>query len=265
MKKFLIGISVAVVVILLLILLIFGLTKGIVKSADQFFSLVKEGSIEEAYLSTAKEFQAATSEDELRDFLENSTLDEFESASWSSRSISGNTGKLEGSINTEAGGIIPVEIELVKEGGSWKILALRKTSAGLAEKETDKGKATAQKEIPSDQAISSMVNESILLLAGGINRDDFSDFYNSIAKIMQKQMDKDEIRGSFSKFIDEEIDLTIIENETPIFSDKPYIDDKGILRLSGYYATKPYTVYFDLKYIYEHPRWKLIGINIRME
>jgi hypothetical protein len=263
MKKFLIGIGVAVVVILLIILLVFGLTKGIAESGNRFFSLVKEGRIEEAYSSTAKEFRAATSEKELRDFLAKSSLDEFESASWSSRSISGKTGKLEGSINTQGGGVVPIEIEFVKEGGSWKILALRKTSAGLVQKEEEKERAPAKKEIPSDRAIINLANDTILILARDLNKNEYSDFYASIAKLWQNQTDKDALRNVFSGFASKKIDLTIIEGETPVFSQKPYIDDKGLLRLRGYYPTKPYTVHFELKYIYEHPHWKLIEIDIK--
>lgn len=263
MKKILIGVVVAVAVVMLIILLVFGLTKGITESADQFFSLVKGDRIEEAYLSTSKEFKAATSENELRDFLANTNLDEFESASWSSRSISNNVGKLEGSIDTKGGGVVPLEIELVKEGGSWKILALRKASAGLIEKEAEEERTAAEKEVPSDKAIINMVNETILILARDINRNDFSAFYDFIAKIWQSQTDKDALRNVFSDFIDKKIDLTIIEKQTPIISEKPYIDNDGILKLTGYYATKPYMVHFELKYTYEHPQWKLIGINIR--
>jgi hypothetical protein len=34
--------------------------------------------------------------------------------------------------------------------------------------------------------------------------------------------------------------------------------------MEGYYPTQPLKVNFKLKYIYEHPAWKLFGINVNV-
>ncbi|MCX7974949.1 MAG: hypothetical protein N3B16_10710 [Candidatus Aminicenantes bacterium] len=47
-----------------------------------------------------------------------------------------------------------------------------------------------------------------------------------------------------------------------MLSEPPVIDNSGVLRLRGYYATQPYKVNFDLGYLYEHPKWKLVATNI---
>lgn len=266
------GILIVLVVIVAIVLVVMQATKGISRAADQFFALLKDGQVEEAYASTAKEFQAATSLDEFQAFLKSTAIGNFDRASWSSRSISNNTGKLEGSIHTKDGGVVPVELALVKEGGTWKILSLAKQVAGLAEKERAEEatkptgvETTTGKEIPSDQAIMDMVHESVYLLGDGLNHEDLSNFYGHISKLWQSQTDEASLRRDFQRFIDEKVDLTIMEKETPVLSEKPWIDDDGVLRLKGYYATKPYMVHFDLGYIYEYPQWKLFSIKIRIQ
>ncbi len=262
MKKWLIGLLVVLIVIVALVLLVFQATKGLTGASREFFSLVEKGKVEEAYISTAKEFQAATSLEEFRGFLEYTTLDKFEQATWETRSISGNTGKLIGSIKTRDGGVVPLEIDLVKEEGRWKILSLRKAAAGLAEKEKKGEEPAGEKQVPSDEVLSEMVNESVLLLGNAINRKDFSDFYNQIAKLWQSQTDEPSLRTAFQDFIEKQIDLTIVASESPVLSEKPFIDGDGVLNMKGYYPTRPYAVHFELRFLYEYPEWKLAGIHI---
>lgn len=127
-KKILIG---CLVIGGLIVVIVFLLTSGLTKSANQFFSLIENGEIEKAYQSTSKEFQASISESEFESFLSGTSLIDFKSASWSSRSIENNIGELEGSIETKDGGVVPIKINLVKEEGKWKILSIEKTPGGV--------------------------------------------------------------------------------------------------------------------------------------
>lgn len=61
MKKWLIGFIIVLVLIVVKVLIALQATKGVAKSAEEFFTLIKEGKIEKAYNSAAKEFQASTS------------------------------------------------------------------------------------------------------------------------------------------------------------------------------------------------------------
>ncbi len=269
MKKWLIGLLIFLVVIVAIVFVALQATKGVVKAADQFFLFLKNSQVEEAYASTAKEFQAATSLQEFKAFLEFTAIGKFDRASWSTRSVNNNTGKLIGSVHTKDGGVIPVEVELVKEEGKWKVISLTKQKAGLTEKEkkeeiteTTAVEPASGKEIPSEEAITRMIHESVYLLGEGLSQNDLTNFYGHIAKLWQSQTDEASLKQSFREFIERKIDLRIIENEAPVLSENPVIDNDGILRLKGYYATKPYMVYFNLGYIYEYPQWKLVGIEI---
>jgi len=239
MKKWLIGILVVLALAVVIVLVALQATKGVAKSAETFFSLIREGKMEEAYNATAQEFQASTSFESFRQFLEITTLKNFSRASWTTRSINNNLGKLIGSIHTQEGGVVPVEIDLVKEAGQWKILSLTRKASGLKEvKEKEEATPSSRavaREIPSEETIAMIMNETMGLLGEGINKNDFTDFYGHISRLWQNQTDEASLKKAFNEFITKKIDLTIVHDETPVFSEPPYIDQDGILRLKGYY------------------------------
>ncbi len=242
------------------VFLAFLFTSGVTKEADAFFEKVKAGKIEEAYNSTAEAFRKATSFKEFEYFLNVSGLSDFQKATWTERSVQNNMGKLKGSIEIKGGVVIPLEITFVKESGRWKILGIKKRSAGLVEAEKK-----SSKKIPGINDLITMTSNALLVLGDGINHRDFSDFYNFIAKVWQRETSPQELQAAFQAFIDKGIDLTIIKNENPVFSENPYIQKNGVLILKGYYPTKPYMVNFELGFVYEYPEWKLVSIKVSTE
>ncbi|MBU1693228.1 MAG: hypothetical protein KJ726_04220 [Verrucomicrobia bacterium] len=252
--KILLGI---VVVLAIIIALAFFATSGLPKAADEFFSLVQQGKIQEAYLATAAEFRAATSEEAFAAFLESTALGGYQSASWSSRKIENNTGKLEGTVTTRDGGQIPVAVDLVKEGETWKILAVRKAEAGIV-RESDRA------EPPPDAELQRLTTEAVAWLAEAVHKNDFTGFHGHISRLWQGQITADELKNVFASFVEKKIDLSPLREQTPVFSQKPAVDADGVLALEGYFPAQPNQVFFKLKFIYEHPQWKLMGINVRL-
>jgi len=258
MKRVFVVVLVVVGLIVALILGIFLMTSGVTQTADGFFLAVQEGDWDTADSFLAEDFRAATSRENLMSFLRNSALINFKSAVWSSRSVSGKTGELEGSVETEDRGQIPVNITLVKEGGEWKILSIQKAEAGLV-------KGESRKSIPDDETLRSMTENCFRKFARAVNDKDFTEFYAGISELWKSQTDPEKLGGNFKVFMDNNVDFTELESLQPVFSEKPFIDEDDILRLNGYYPTQPNTMYFKLGYIYEHPHWKLSGINISIK
>jgi len=227
MKKVLIGLVIVLVVIGAIILFVLTLTKGLPQSADQFFTLIREGKAKDAYLSASREFQASAPEEDFAAFLKNSTIADYESATWSSRSISGKIGELEGSIKTRAGGVIPIKLRLIKEDGRWKIHAIEKAAAGLVKTPTEttsKASTSTETSVPAEEDLKAMTNASLLLLARAINTKDFSEFYKASAKVWQSQVTPEAMKESFIKYIEQNVDLTFVERSSPEFQEKPSID-----------------------------------------
>jgi hypothetical protein len=114
-----------------IVLVVFQLTGGVTRAGDRFLTLVREGRTHDAYLATAKAFRTATPEEGFVSYLRTSGLADNESARWSSRSLSGATGELEGSVRTRDGGTAPLKLKLVKEENEWRVLAVERVAAGV--------------------------------------------------------------------------------------------------------------------------------------
>jgi hypothetical protein len=258
MKKVLIGLVVVLVAIGAIILFVFTLTSGLTRSADRFFTLVREGKAKDAYLSASREFQASAPEEDFAAFLKNSTIADYESATWSSRSVANKIGTLEGSIKTRAGGVIPIKLRLIKEDGRWKIHAIEKAAAGLVTTSTEPT-------MPAENDLKAMTSRSVLLLARAINSKDFSEFYKATAKVWQSQTTPEALKELFIKYIEQNVDLTFVEGHSPEFSKKPSLEEGGRLILEGYYPTQPSRLSFTAKFIRQESDWKLVGIYVSLE
>jgi hypothetical protein len=114
-----------------LIWLIFQMTAGIADTGDGFFAAARSGDYEAAYALTSQDLKRDNSLEDLQRYIEANGFDTVTETSWSSRSFENDTGSLSGSLTTQTGGTIPVEIGLVKEGDEWKINYISKAESGL--------------------------------------------------------------------------------------------------------------------------------------
>lgn len=120
-RRFLIGTAVFSVLGLAVLITVFAVTGGLVSAAEGFLAHLERGEYEAAYACLSAEFHGNTTVGELREFAQESALAEYSDASWGSRSIYGDEGFIEGSVETKDGRYIPVEMTLLKEHDEWKI------------------------------------------------------------------------------------------------------------------------------------------------
>lgn len=99
----------------------FTLTADLPKSADAFFALVKDGQTEQAYQSTAQPFRDATTLDQFKSFLDQTGLNDYKSASYNSRAFENDQGRIEGTVTLSDGTSKPIQVDLMKENGTWKV------------------------------------------------------------------------------------------------------------------------------------------------
>jgi hypothetical protein len=256
MKKLLKVLLAALILIAIAIAVIFYLTSDVTRAADTFFTLVRNGNIQGAYASTAQEFRAATTQPKFEDFLKASAIADYESASWTSRSIRNNVGDLEGSLKTKSGGVIPITIKFVKESGTWKILSMHKPASGI---DSD------SPALPPDLELTALADHSVLLLGRAINAGDFRPFYSECSKTWQDQTTPEALGKAFKSFLDQKIDLTVAGGIKPEFSEKPVIDKNGTLIVQGFYPVQKSKINFTFKYIQDAGTWKLLGTKVSMK
>ncbi|HWX15358.1 MAG TPA: hypothetical protein VNY07_02115 [Chthoniobacterales bacterium] len=257
-KGCLIAVTAGLVLVVIIILLAFGLTRGAVKAGDQFLGLIGSGKIASAYESASPTLKSQQTLQSFEQAVKNLGLADFASASWSSRETNNGRAHLEGSVTTRSGGNIPLTMELVKELGTWKVISLSAPQAGVSVEQ-------GGKQLPSDEKSKALALDSLLAFNKAVQDKSFVGFHQQISRRWQEQITPDKLKEVFNQFIETHLDISPIKEVQPILSAAPEINSDGILVLEGYYPTSPTKVYFRLKYIYEHPAWKLFGIQVNVE
>ncbi len=98
-------------------------TSGPVKVVEEQLVCLRRGDLEGAYLLTSLGFRKATNLEAFKSFvMRNSTLAQNKKASFSNREIKNDMGILQGTLTASDGAQAPVQYQLVKENGAWKIL-----------------------------------------------------------------------------------------------------------------------------------------------
>ncbi|HEX8281561.1 MAG TPA: hypothetical protein VF551_09295, partial [Chthoniobacterales bacterium] len=81
-------------------------------------------------------------------------------------------------------------------------------------------------------------------------------------RMWQEQITPAKLQEIFATFIEQQLDLSAVATVNPVFAPAPKLDSDGLLVLEGTYPTSPSKVLFRLKYVYEKPAWKLLGIKL---
>jgi hypothetical protein len=144
----------------------------------------------------------------------------------------------------------------VNDNGVWKM-----TVNG---DELEKIESRVNRTVPDDHALTALVNDSFVVFAACVDRKNFRYFYQNVSRLWQAQTTAEEIQAAFQGFIDNGTDLRNVTKKRLVFTNKPYIDENNVLELEGHYPTDPVTR-FELRYVYEHPRWMLSGFTCRIE
>ncbi len=106
-------------------------TSGLVDTTDAFFEAVRHKDFAKARSYLSEELDRNADDKALAEFLANGVLLDFQSSSWDRREVQSNRGRLNGSITSRTGGVVPLQVTLVKERGIWKIYAMHSPTAGL--------------------------------------------------------------------------------------------------------------------------------------
>jgi len=257
--KLLLKIIIGIVVLFMLAIgLILFLTGDMVKTGDAFFTSLKNNDINSAYNYLSEDFKSSTDEEQFSMFIKNNSLSEFKESSWEERSINGGRGVLTGSITTESGGVIPIKLSFVKGDQGWKIYSVEKPASGFQEQ-------AEVNSIPSEEDQVKMIMVASEQFAKAVSMKSSADFHATFSSQFKQQFSVEKLDEIYKSFYDLGADLNVLKNYSPIFEEKPSIDENGILRIKGYYPTEPNKFYFNQTYIYEGLGWKLMGYSVNIK
>lgn len=243
-------------------------------SAQTFFRQVANGQAELAWQSAAFGFQAQRNATVFATAAKEMGLADAVDMKWEAPERDGRSVKIRVTIRTREGKTLPFIVTLLNETGAWRVFSLRSPpseTTGISENRfTLVGKAPAPLKdvvntpVPSEQELRQLVRENLLRFNEAIVAKSFDSFYDSVAVKWQEQLTKGQLQRAFQPFIDKKINIALIEKVDPIWTSAIGIGTDGLLNVSGYYPTKPYEVYFSLKFFYELPAWKLFGLDVNL-
>lgn len=255
--KVLLGIAGAV---LLSIAAVFYFTSGLTEVGDDFFAAVGSGDMDQAYDTLSNDFRAGTGKSELSTHLAANGMDKVTDTSWSSRAIKNGKGSLAGTLTTADGGSIPVEIDLVKDQGQWKIYAIRNTTAPA-------GMSNVAKGLPDENQQVALVTKSMQVFVDAVAAQDMTGFHDHIARLWAGQIDVAELDETYKSFLAIGSETQVIKSMAPVFDGPATLSGEGamVMTIKGHYPTNPSRFNFDLDYIYEGTGWKLIGLSVQIK
>jgi len=240
-----------------------GLTAPMAAEGEKFLSTLGSGSAEVAYAMTSATFQQGQTEEEFVRTVKGFGLDGFQSASWSNRKIENDRGTLDGTAHCKSGGSVPLTLEMIKEGGTWKVLSIKGPQTGASTGPIIQNE-TAAPPAPTAAAAAKMAMVSLMAFNEAIQAKSFDKFHAGISDLWQKQITPAKLLEVFQPFINAKIDLADIQPLSPVFKSPPAVDSDGVLVLEGEYPTTPNKVTFRLKYVTEDKTWKLLGVKVNV-
>lgn len=234
--------------------LIFQMTAGIADTGDEFFAAAHSGDYETAYALTSQDLKRDNSLEDLKSYIEANGFDTVTDTSWSSRSFENDTGSLSGSLTTEAGGTIPVEIGLVKEGEDWKINYISKEASGL------KGDSeTAQAGMPPDGKVLNLVRFHTARFIDSMEEGDF-EYWNEFwaDDVTTQQMDE-----AFARTPELVAELEKFENLRPEI-EKAVMNSKGNLEARGVFVANNSRLVMDFVFQKTEQDWDVAGLSYEL-
>ena len=114
--------------------------------------------------------------------------------------------------------------------------------------------------MPSDDKLLTLICSTLLALNQANVTGNYSVFRELSAPGFQVGNSTGRLSETFAKFRNHHFDLSPIVLLQPKLVRKPEIDQRGMLRISGFFPTEPERVNFDLMYQFLDGQWRLFGI-----
>lgn len=233
--------------------LIFWLTGDIAKAGDDFFAAAQNDNMDAAYALLSEDFQAGTSKEGLQSYLAANALDNVQETSWSSRSITGSTGELKGTVTTADGSEIPLTLRLINSEAGWRINAIEKERAGFKD-------SSGSRPVPSAGKQQQLFQETVTAFADSLVDDSMKKLWDSSANSLRQKGSVEDLDKAFETFFEDDDAFLMMSKITPVIDSAKINEKTGTLSIRGHYGTKSKSVHFEQRYIYEGTDWKLSGL-----
>ncbi|MHA3775459.1 hypothetical protein ACXR0O_28400 [Verrucomicrobiota bacterium sgz303538] len=119
--------------------------------------------------------------------------------------------------------------------------------------------------LPGLPEIGRLTKETLGQFNDAVKRGSFDKFHEAISEGWKKQVSVEEMEKAFHSFIEQHVDISVISQMPTRLHARPTEGPVGIIQYGGHFETKPQELYFELKFQYEAPVWKLYGIDLKLQ
>ena len=144
--------------------------------------------------------------------------------------------------------------------GSARELVAQSGPAPNVVKNAPRAAPAGKPEVPSDDKLLMLICSTLLALNQANATGNYSVFRELAAPGFQIGNSTGQLSETFAEFRNHHFDLSPIVLLQPKLVRKPEIDQRGMLRISGFFSTEPDRVNFDLMYQFLDGQWRLFGI-----
>jgi hypothetical protein len=264
-QKVSIGVVVALALLGGVIAAVFWATSGPVKAADAFFAATGRGDFAAAHAQASKGLKASTDPAALERFLRDGGVGPITETSWSSRSISGDVARLEGTLTTASGQTLPVTVELVKEGDVWRVNFIEGANSGVSQRDAAEPSGPDNDLQPLDPALSrtalAMTRVANMQLVESLRTRDFEFFAESWIDEVSAQELSDNLNADLPAAA-----LRAFENARPEIV-RSGNDEAGRLVVEAVFRTSDHIM--ETRYVYrpdpdDPDGWAISGLDMNI-
>ncbi|HZS36422.1 MAG TPA: hypothetical protein VFF06_06335 [Polyangia bacterium] len=149
------------------------------------------------------------------------------------------------------------KLRFLSEAGAWKLAAIKVNK--------DAGAPYDDKPpLPNGVELERVTRRTMIDFIHAAQAKDFEPFHAGLSALWRPQITAAELQKDFAAFgkaprstVDDLAALPLVVDAAP------KLTGPGVLELVGHFDCKP-PLHFGLKYVYEHPTWKLFGIKASM-
>ncbi len=119
-------------------------------------------------------------------------------------------------------------------------------------------------EQPSVDVCRRMATETLLMFDRAVARKSFALFHGGVSRAFAAQASPDALLETFGPFVEHEAKIAGVEHVEPIFDPDPLVQG-DVLKLKGFYPTRPMRVLFDFDYLADGGRWRLNALTVTLK
>lgn len=128
------------------------------------------------------------------------------------------------------------------------------------------GAAPAHAQPAPDKVGQEVLIKATLLTFNDANvTGNYTVLHAKLSKPFRDQFPPEKLKAAFKEFADKHIDFDLIAARTPVPSEEAVVNDQGVLKLYGYFDTKPSRINYQLEFIRSDGEWKAIKINVDLK